>query len=838
MYQHLNLDNAWPLVQKFGLEVDSDTGSLTLRKLPGPPKAIGCIPGEPSTSPGKAGVVAGSNGAIFVSDPKGHQVFRVDPLSGQAAPLSCVSHAEAGWDVGQLHQPQGLAFQSCRNRLLIADTKNRRIQVVDPERARVVAVWGQTWPYEMPLPCGGCGGLDGPEHISCDRAGNVYVVDRNESEKSRVVKLTPDGELAATLFPCEHADPVHIAVGLWKPEGCDALPQEYVFVLAVSNPSPARRGELELFVYDTDGKQVVSYPLRLLTSDATSTTAAVSVVKYEFNASSANSKSFDPVVVARELRDLVNAFTVIGTNAIVALASTPPRVWCFEIAEAIAADNRDAVEPSWLPLYDGVAAALGVRGNPLSAGSRADVLLFAGRGSHLFALPHRGAFRAQGAFLAGPFAGNRDQVTAWHRLRFDGRMSENGRTQIFTLSRSAQQFGRTAPVRMRDERIPNWFRVETQPDMFEQLGFASTQETEPEREPDEFSPELKYSSLQPPSPPDRTPPGEWFAIPQNQFDGLVQNSGGTPNNPADQLWVFGLIAGDGQTSPELFQARLEHDEDGWLSDLPDYYQRDATSRAFMRSLLALFESRFEDITESIDRLPTLFSPHAMSYRYGRNSQELDWLRRVLALPTNLGLKDKPRDHNRNVQIFADGPYWLGRRGTPEGIRRLVWLATGVEIIVDEPGLDQIPNVVGVLDPAIVDQSIAATADCFVSGLTLGYSTLPDPDDPQPRLPNDLAHHFVVRGYESDFSDSESRELVEQVVARLAPAHTTYSVQMIEPQARVGMQARLGIDSVVARNHPSSPWAVGEPPGSDFQIDPSPQQPTVGAAHLGSHNILM
>ena len=123
-------------------------------------------------------------------------------------------------------------------------------------------------------------------------------------------------------------------------------------------------------------------------------------------------------------------------------------------------------------------------------------------------------------------------------------------------------------------------------------------------------------------------------------------------------------------------------------------------------------------------------------------------------------------------------------------------------------------------------------------VVIGYSTVFDPDHPQMRLTDDLAHHFIVRGYESDLIDKELRQVVERTVATLAPAHNTWSVQVIQPRARVGVQARLGIDSVVARCHPSDPLKLNEPPGPDFQIDPGPQPPTVGAAHLGDHTILM
>jgi hypothetical protein len=836
MYQHLNLENIWPRVRRFGLDIDPVNGAMTLAKLPGPPRKIVSIPGSQTEEPISAGIAVGSNGIIYVSDPKCGLVFTVDPFSGETAPLHCVctSGSESKDDQSKDDQSKdlrglGLAFQACRNRLLIADTKNCRILVVDPSQERVIDVWGQPWPYDPPQPCSDRGGLNGPTHLACDRAGNAFVIDallrdqvKNEVS-ARVLKLTRDGVVTGVSFQCDGANPVHIAVSKLKMASSKTL-QELVFVLAIASM------ELQLIVFDTDGNRIVS-PTRLLRPDQGSGVGYGFVSKTYVR----NPKE-NRAAIAEELRSLVTAFTVIDDTAIVSIASSPPRIWCFDVAELLAKGSAFVPVPSWLPLYNGPAVAMGVRGNPVEKHSSADVLLFAGPGRDLFALPSREAYRTQGAFLAGPFKGNRGLVTLWHRLRIDGKMTANEHMQMFTLSRSETKSGWKEPVRLRLNRIPTWFRIETQPDMFDQMGFSFDIEKELEPEADEFFPVRRVGSSSDSVVPERTPANQWFSIPENQFDGLINNFGGTSDDPCDQLWIFGLVAGDGITSPAIRQVRLEHDEDGWLSSLPEIYQRDPYSRVFTRSLLALFESGFEDVTESIERLSTLFSAHGMFARYGRHSEEVDWLRMALALPTTVRSGDSHLDRVRSVQSFADGPYWLARRGTPEGLRRLIWLATGVEVVIDEQGQGEIPSVVGIPqsnDPEKLDESSIGTFDSQI----LGYSTLFDPENPQPRRPDDFAHHFTVRGYESDLNAPEVQTLLEQAVSQLAPAHNTWSVQIIRPLARVGIQARLGIDTVVAPIHPADPMTIGESAGSDFQIDPSLLPPTVGGAHL-NNTILM
>src|SRR5579871_1273554 len=143
MFEYLNHDNRWPRLRRLGLEIDPASGALTLRRLPGPPVPIGCVPSPAPTTADAAGIAVGPDGVVYLSDPAGDRVWRLDPRAEAARPLDC--GGGRGWEVGRLDHPRGLAVQRCRNRLLIADCGNRRIQVIDPRSGQVVGVWGQTW---------------------------------------------------------------------------------------------------------------------------------------------------------------------------------------------------------------------------------------------------------------------------------------------------------------------------------------------------------------------------------------------------------------------------------------------------------------------------------------------------------------------------------------------------------------------------------------------------------------------------------------------------------------------------------------------------------------------
>jgi hypothetical protein len=61
-----------------------------------------------------------------------------------------------------------------------------------------------------------------------------------------------------------------------------------------------------------------------------------------------------------------------------------------------------------------------------------------------------------------------------------------------------------------------------------------------------------------------------------------------------------------------------------------------------------------------------------------------------------------------------------------------------------------------------------------------------------------AHGFSVF-VPSRVRESEvDRQALEQLLAREAPAHTRVDIRYVEPRFRVGVQATIGLDAVVAR----------------------------------------
>ena len=651
MIRFLRHDDQWPRFRRFGFEVEAKTAALRLRSMPGPPVAVGYLPGLASEGSSQAGIAVGDDGTVFLADITTHRIYRLAPGSMCASTFVSLGDEAAPATGDWWKCSMSLTYDTCRNRLLIADARNHRILVIDSESGQTVGVFALASLGEFPGP------------IACDAGGNAHAIIYDTAQMGRVVKFTPDGLLDAA-YACavaetlETSSPVLVACGSMP----DGNRQPLVYVLAQSAArAEAPNVDLQLFVFDTNGKSkapariilfrgnaetALRLPMSLIDSPLATTNAA--------NTSSPSSHLRGAAVIGTML-----VIGIARTDASYAwVAAGQDRVWCFEIGDVLKDQDASAVDGSWLATYQGPVAGLAVRRGACGA----DLLVHGGPAQSIMAMPGQGAYRLQGAFLAGPFPGHHGRLTPWHRLRLIGKFPEGGRCQIFTLSRNEGRFGFDDPVRLNPNRFPNWYRVEGFADLFEKLGFAQVAESEPIDAIEEILPDRSPRETTPLATPDLSAPNTWYAAPEGQIDFLLRNSPGTPKEPADQLWIFGLFAGDGNITPSFVQARLEFDEAGWLDDLPACYQQHPRDRTFLRSLLAFFESAFETVTEGIDRLPALFSPDMVTQIYGRGSPELAWLADTLALPLP-GLVD---DARRIHQMFLDGPYWLARVGDLEG----------------------------------------------------------------------------------------------------------------------------------------------------------------------------
>jgi hypothetical protein len=81
--------------------------------------------------------------------------------------------------------------------------------------------------------------------------------------------------------------------------------------------------------------------------------------------------------------------------------------------------------------------------------------------------------------------------------------------------------------------------------------------------------------------------------------------------------------------------------------------------------------------------------------------------------------------------------------------------------------------------------------------TLDHSHLITNEEFGVPLFEDVAHQFSVQVYRGQLQCVETLPQVRAMIDREKPAHTAYHLCIVEPRMRVGFQARVGIDTIVA-----------------------------------------
>jgi phage tail-like protein len=295
----------------------------------------------------------------------------------------------------------------------------------------------------------------------------------------------------------------------------------------------------------------------------------------------------------------------------------------------------------------------------------------------------------------------------------------------------------------------------------------------------------------------------WIRLPFDGTECLI------PGLPLDHVWVGAQLTGEGQASVALTQIRLEFDHQGYLQHLPALYREEFQSRQFLARFLTRFESLFRDAEERIRDLPQLFDAEAAPPRF------LGWLGGWLALdvPEAWGVAEKR-------QAIADAFELDGHRGTVEGLRLAVRRFTGVDVRIEEPilnaewwslatdqtasPLEQENSILGLttmLAPAEAQGAVLGTT------AVLDGSHLITGEEFGTPLFEDVAHQFTVQMYRGYAYSVQKQREVQALLDREKPAHTAYHLCVLEPRMRVGFQATVGIDSIIAG--PVSPTLLGE-----------------------------
>lgn len=361
----------------------------------------------------------------------------------------------------------------------------------------------------------------------------------------------------------------------------------------------------------------------------------------------------------------------------------------------------------------------------------------------------------------------------------------------------------TEPVRNKSTHLEQWHRLKASlPQLSSGAHFQLFVHTSQNSADAPDSPALTDSFADPRW---RQPP-----LPADVAEGLI------PGAPQDYAWIGAEFSSEGLASPVLSQIRIDFDHQTYLQYLPAIYQEDARAREFLARFLTLFESLFDDVEGEIADLALLFDPEAAPAEF------LAWLGGWLALEA----RDE-WDEAEKRRAIAEAFEVYTRRGTPDGLRMALRCFAGVDVHIEEPLLqmawwslapDEGATALEAQNASLGFTTMLAPAEAqgavVGTSAVLDHSHLIGQEEFGVPLFEETAHQFTVQLYRgSSYSEQKWNE-VRALLNRQKPAHTTYHLCVIEPRMRVGFQARIGIDTIVAGA--PTPTLLGETPS--FGID--------------------
>ena len=205
-FYNLNRENAWLEFRHIGLENRPD-GAIqlaTLPFLPNPPSAV-AQSGTKLNDP--AGIAIGDDGTVYFSHPDRHLLMKIDACEGSIEPVACIGGEGSSPD--RMQFPRGLAYHRPLKALLIADSGNARIQVVDPTSWQIKDIWHLVENTNSSMQ------FKKPGSLAADPHGNVYVVDQT---LKRIARLDLFGRPIPSFWQTARhtvTAPVAVVVGMY-----------------------------------------------------------------------------------------------------------------------------------------------------------------------------------------------------------------------------------------------------------------------------------------------------------------------------------------------------------------------------------------------------------------------------------------------------------------------------------------------------------------------------------------------------------------------------------------------------------------------------------------------
>ncbi|HUA58214.1 MAG TPA: phage tail protein [Verrucomicrobiae bacterium] len=268
--------------------------------------------------------------------------------------------------------------------------------------------------------------------------------------------------------------------------------------------------------------------------------------------------------------------------------------------------------------------------------------------------------------------------------------------------------------------------------------------------------------------------------------------------PGRYLWLRLTLTGDGSVTPVIGKAKVYYPRSSSLKYLPAVYRADAVSADFLDRFLSLFDTLRARDSGLITDIARMFDPMATpaSRKNAGGVDFLSWLASWLgiALQSNWPVARKRELVRRAHELFA-------LRGTPRGLQLQVELYAGVQPRILE--MFRLRRWL-LVNGSTLGNDTTLFGNAVMNRLQVGVNSqvgsfqLFDFGDPQFDLFNKYAYQFVVVVPRWPGASAADAQNLQQIIDMAKPAHTLGQLQWAEPRLRIGLQAFVGVDTVIGK----------------------------------------
>ena len=257
------------------------------------------------------------------------------------------------------------------------------------------------------------------------------------------------------------------------------------------------------------------------------------------------------------------------------------------------------------------------------------------------------------------------------------------------------------------------------------------------------------------------------------------------------LWLVVTLRGNGVRTPRLRAIRVEAHDHGLLRQLPRVLWRDPKAHDFLGQYLASPAALLAEWGKAAALRHRILDPRVAP------QESLDWLASLVGLAMDPCWPETARR-----RMIAEASALFRIRGTPRGLRRMLEILIGGQVLIVERFRLRGGGVAGNAAPAASRGVLDAG---WRVGGAIGVQDATALDGAE--APDDAAHRFTVL-LVARLSE-ERLACARRLVEAHKPAHTLFDLCTVEAGSRVGVGLHVGLASAIGRGAAFGRLTLGE-----------------------------